>query len=100
MPDISIQLCLQTKTSPRLYACKVRSGTTIEQALKSFELAPEWDISTLLEKGYAISIYGKKRDLDTVLQDADRIEICGPLIASPMDARRRRAKREHKGGKM
>jgi putative ubiquitin-RnfH superfamily antitoxin RatB of RatAB toxin-antitoxin module len=38
-----------------------------------------------------VGIYGKKKTLDTVLRERDRIEIYRPLVADPKDSRRRRA---------
>ena len=37
------------------------------------------------------AIYGRPVTLGTVLRDGDRIELLRPLIADPMDQRRRRA---------
>jgi putative ubiquitin-RnfH superfamily antitoxin RatB of RatAB toxin-antitoxin module len=38
-----------------------------------------------------VGIYAKKKPLDTVLRENDRIEIYRPLVADPKDSRRRRA---------
>jgi putative ubiquitin-RnfH superfamily antitoxin RatB of RatAB toxin-antitoxin module len=38
-----------------------------------------------------VGIYAKKKTLDTVLRERDRIEIYRPLVADPKDSRRRRA---------
>lgn len=38
-----------------------------------------------------VGIYGKKKPLDTVLREHDRIEVYRPLQADPKEARRRRA---------
>jgi putative ubiquitin-RnfH superfamily antitoxin RatB of RatAB toxin-antitoxin module len=38
-----------------------------------------------------VGIYGKKKTLDTVLRERDRIEIYRPLVADPKDSRRKRA---------
>jgi putative ubiquitin-RnfH superfamily antitoxin RatB of RatAB toxin-antitoxin module len=37
-----------------------------------------------------VGIYAKKKTLDTVLREHDRVEIYRPLIADPKNARRRR----------
>ncbi len=97
---LAIQICIQVNGAPQIFDRFVVSGTSISQVLQDFDSSGEIGIASLLDRGYGVAIFGKKRDLNTQLQDGDRIEICAPLIASPMDARRRRAKREHKGGKM
>ena len=37
-----------------------------------------------------VGIYAKKKTLDTVLREHDRVEIYRPLIADPKNARRRK----------
>lgn len=83
-----------------IVTCEVPQGVTILEAVNLASSSFGADYLRLSARGYGFSVFGKKRKSDYVLLDGDRIEICGPLIASPMDARRRRAKREHKGGKM
>lgn len=39
----------------------------------------------------AYAVYGVRVDLQTLLQEGDRIELLRPLQADPKDARRRRA---------
>lgn len=84
----------------RLLQSEFDQATTIATALSHFSVSVEQDVGTLLSEGCAVSVFGKKRSLESILQNGDRIEVCAPLIATPMDSRRRRAKREHKGGKM
>eukprot|EP01034_Spumella_vulgaris_P039705 gene39705-49064_t len=38
----------------------------------------------------AVGVYGKKKTLDTVLREHDRVEVYRPLIADPKNARRRK----------
>jgi putative ubiquitin-RnfH superfamily antitoxin RatB of RatAB toxin-antitoxin module len=38
-----------------------------------------------------VGIFAKKKTLDTVLRERDRIEIYRPLVADPKDSRRKRA---------
>ena len=49
---------------------------------------PDIDLAT-----HPVGLYGKKRPLDTVLREHDRIEIYRPLLADPKDSRRKRAER-------
>jgi putative ubiquitin-RnfH superfamily antitoxin RatB of RatAB toxin-antitoxin module len=44
-----------------------------------------------------VGIYGKKKTLDTLLRDRDRIEIYRPLVADPKDSRRKRAAKKQAG---
>jgi putative ubiquitin-RnfH superfamily antitoxin RatB of RatAB toxin-antitoxin module len=71
---------------------QVEQGTTIGQAIeRSGVLAefPEIDLGT-----QPVGIYAKKKPLDTVLRERDRIEIYRPLVADPKDSRRKRAARK------
>lgn len=95
-----IQICHSLNGRVETRHLEVTSDATVGDALEALPTLFGVAWSTLLEKHYGVAVFGKKSKLDAALHEGDRIEICGPLIASPMDARRRRAKREHKGGKM
>jgi putative ubiquitin-RnfH superfamily antitoxin RatB of RatAB toxin-antitoxin module len=69
----------------------VAPGTTIEQAIIQSGVLDEIDGLDLAIN--PVGIYGKKRPLDTVLRDRDRIEIYRPLVADPKESRRKRAGR-------
>ena len=97
---IKVQLCFVRDAKVHLLEAHLAEGTTIAHALDYFQHAEESLLVDADMTNTAIAIYGKKKELDCVLRDQDRIEICGALIATPMDARRLRAKREHKSGKM
>jgi putative ubiquitin-RnfH superfamily antitoxin RatB of RatAB toxin-antitoxin module len=88
---IKITICFAPAAQPILYALEVDEGTTIGQAIEIsgiLQEAPEINLATM-----PVGIYSKKKTLDTVLRDRDRVEIYRPLIADPKDARRRRAKK-------
>jgi putative ubiquitin-RnfH superfamily antitoxin RatB of RatAB toxin-antitoxin module len=40
---------------------------------------------------HQVGVFGKKRPLDSVLRDGDRVELYRPLLADPKESRRRRA---------
>lgn len=70
---------------------QLQEGTTIREAI---------DISGVLLQcpeiqlgRNQVGIFGKRKKLDTILQDDDRIEIYRPLKIEPMEARRRRAEK-------
>jgi putative ubiquitin-RnfH superfamily antitoxin RatB of RatAB toxin-antitoxin module len=98
---ISVQLCYSTPgQTPVLLDLCTNAGNTLSQFFLSLEPKLLSELQGMLNQNAAVAIFGKKRTGDFVLSPGDRIEICRPLIAAPMDARRRRAKREHKSGKM
>jgi putative ubiquitin-RnfH superfamily antitoxin RatB of RatAB toxin-antitoxin module len=68
---------------------RVAPGTTVGQAIEqSGVLASFPDINLVTQP---VGIFAKKKTLDTVLRDRDRIEIYRPLVADPKDSRRKRA---------
>jgi putative ubiquitin-RnfH superfamily antitoxin RatB of RatAB toxin-antitoxin module len=87
--QINIQVCYASNALQFLRALRVDAGTTLEQAIALsgvLQAAPEIDLATM-----AAGIYAKKKTLDTVLREHDRVEIYRPLIADPKNARRRRS---------
>ncbi|WP_426191334.1 RnfH family protein [Massilia sp. DWR3-1-1] len=40
---------------------------------------------------HQVGVFGKKRPLESVLRDGDRVELYRPLLADPKESRRRRA---------
>lgn len=86
---IRVQVCYATPQRQLLLNVTLAAGATLHQAIKASGLlqqAPEIDISV-----WRVGIYGKLKTLDTELRDHDRVEIYRPLIADPMESRRRRA---------
>jgi putative ubiquitin-RnfH superfamily antitoxin RatB of RatAB toxin-antitoxin module len=89
---IHVQVCYATPTSVFLRDVTLQQGATLEQAVKQSGLlqeVPEVDLATM-----QVGIYAKKKTLDTVLREHDRVEIYRPLIADPKNARRRNKSRE------
>jgi putative ubiquitin-RnfH superfamily antitoxin RatB of RatAB toxin-antitoxin module len=86
--QLSVQVCYATDTTTFLRALRLNAGATIADALDASGLAdvvPGIDLSVM-----AVGIYGKKKTMDTVLREHDRVEVYRPLIADPKHARRRR----------
>jgi putative ubiquitin-RnfH superfamily antitoxin RatB of RatAB toxin-antitoxin module len=84
----NIEVCYASDAVQFLRALRVPAGTTIGQAIAIsgvLQEAPEVDLSTM-----QVGIYAKKKTLDTVLREHDRVEIYRPLIADPKNARRRK----------
>jgi putative ubiquitin-RnfH superfamily antitoxin RatB of RatAB toxin-antitoxin module len=90
--QMRVQVCYATPVVQFLCDLQVAAGTTLEQAIVQSGLlqqVPDIDLATA-----AVGIYAKKKPLDTVLREHDRIEVYRPLIADPKEARRRRANRK------
>lgn len=87
--DIQVQVCHALPDSIFLRTLTVPAGTTIEQAVAQsglLQAIPGIDLAINM-----VGIYGKKKALDTVLHEHDRVEVYRPLQADPKEARRRRA---------
>lgn len=86
---VKVQLCYAAPLREYYRELAVAAGTTIEQAIAQsgvLQDIPGIDLAT-----QPVGIFGKKRPLDTVLRERDRIEIYRPLVADPKDSRRRRS---------
>jgi putative ubiquitin-RnfH superfamily antitoxin RatB of RatAB toxin-antitoxin module len=101
-PLVLIQVCFaaQSKVGGQLVSIHIPPDSAIQDALEQMKLPQifpemEGDFSRV-----SFAIFGKRKPLSYKLQEGDRVELCLPLIAHPMDSRRHRAKREHKSGKM
>ncbi|MES2317183.1 MAG: RnfH family protein [Pseudomonadota bacterium] len=87
--QLHVQLCYATAIHAFFRELIVEEGTTIEQAIvQSGVLKDIPGIDLALQP---VGLFGKKRALDTVLRERDRIEIYRPLVADPKESRRRRA---------
>ncbi|PLY41690.1 RnfH family protein [Janthinobacterium sp. ROICE36] len=87
--DIKVQVCHALPDSTFQCSLRVPAGSTIGQAVAQsglLQAIPGIDLSINM-----VGIYGKKRPLDTVLHEHDRVEVYRPLQADPKEARRRRA---------
>lgn len=84
----NIEVCYSSDAVQFLRALRVPAGTTIEQAIAIsgvLQEVPAIDLAVM-----QVGVYAKKKTLDTVLREHDRVEIYRPLIADPKNARRRR----------
>lgn len=85
---LNIEVCYASDAVQFLRALRVPAGTTIEQAITLsgvLQEVPAIDLTVM-----QVGLYAKKKTLDTVLREHDRVEIYRPLIADPKNARRRR----------
>lgn len=86
---VRVQVCYATPELEFLRSLEVGVGTTVEQAIRASGLlhaVPGIDVGTV-----PVGIYGKKKTLDTVLRERDRVEVYRPLLCDPKETRRRRA---------
>jgi putative ubiquitin-RnfH superfamily antitoxin RatB of RatAB toxin-antitoxin module len=92
---IQVQICYAQPGVQILRDLTMPEGSTLHDAVKQsgiLQELPEIDLTAC-----RVGIFGKLKDLDTVLRDRDRVEIYRPLIADPKESRRMRA--EKKGSK-
>lgn len=87
--QVHVVVCYATPTQEFLRELVVEEGTTIGAAIEaSGVLAAFPDINLVTQP---VGIFAKKKTLDTVLRERDRVEIYRPLVADPKDSRRKRA---------
>ncbi|MBZ2209329.1 RnfH family protein [Massilia soli] len=89
---INVQLCYAAPLREYFRALSVARGTTIEQAIRQSGVLQ--DLPGVDLAAQPVGIFGKKRPLDTVLREHDRIEIYRPLVADPKESRRRRSEKK------
>jgi putative ubiquitin-RnfH superfamily antitoxin RatB of RatAB toxin-antitoxin module len=86
---LQVYVCYAIERHEFTHPMKVAPGTTIGQAIEQsgvLQAFPDINLAT-----QPVGIYAKKKTLDTVLRERDRVEIYRPLVADPKDSRRRRA---------
>ena len=89
-PDvIEVQVCYALPESAFLRTVSLPAGSTLRQAVEQSGVLKEYPGIDLAIN--MVGIYGKKKTLDTVLRQHDRVEVYRPLQADPKEARRRRA---------
>jgi len=90
--QLQVEICYATPDLQIRKPVRVDAGATVQQAIMQSGVMRECTAIDLTV--CRVGIYGKLKTLDTVLRDQDRIEIYRPLIADPMDTRRRRVKKK------
>jgi putative ubiquitin-RnfH superfamily antitoxin RatB of RatAB toxin-antitoxin module len=93
---LQVYVCYATPQREFIHPMKVEQGTTIGQAIEQSGVLAEFPEINLVTQ--PVGIYAKKKTLDTVLRERDRIEIYRPLVADPKDSRRRRAAKKDAAG--
>ena len=93
---LQVTVCYAKAGFEYLRPMQVRPGTTIGEAIEMsgvLQACPDINLST-----QPVGIYAKKKALDTVLRERDRIEIYRPLFADPKESRRKRAAKKNTEG--
>lgn len=91
---LGISVCYASDKVEWLRAMQVEAGTTIGEAIERsgvLEAFPDISLTT-----QPVGIYAKKKTLDTMLRERDRIEIYRPLVADPKESRRKRAAKKER----
>jgi len=86
--QLQVEICYAAPDLQVRKPVRVDAGATVQQAIMQSGVMRECTAIDLTV--CRVGIYGKLKTLETVLRDRDRIEIYRPLIADPMDTRRRR----------
>jgi putative ubiquitin-RnfH superfamily antitoxin RatB of RatAB toxin-antitoxin module len=87
--DVQVWVAYATPLEEFLHPMRVAPGTTIGQAIEGSGVLARFPEINLVTQ--PVGIYGKKKTLETVLRERDRVEIYRPLVADPKDSRRKRA---------
>lgn len=90
--QLNVQVCYATPDFEFLRDLSVAPGTTIARAIELSGLLRE--VAGIDPATMVAGVYAKKKALDTVVRDHDRIEVYRPLLADPKDSRRRRAEKK------
>ena len=86
---VQVYICYATPEREFIRPMQVEAGTTIGAAIEQSGVLAEFpDINLATQP---VGIYAKKKTLDTVLRERDRVEIYRALVADPKDSRRKRA---------
>ena len=87
--ELQVYVVYATPQHEFIHPMRVAPGTTIGQAIEGSGVLSRFPEISLVTQ--PVGIYGKKKTLDTVLRERDRIELYRPLVADPKDSRRKRA---------
>ena len=90
--SFSIDVVYCERDEQHCVAVQVPHGCTAAQAIEASKLLQRFNIQLEGAQASPIGIFGKKVSLDTIVSRDDRLEIYRPLLLSPTEARRLRAK--------
>ncbi len=91
---IHVEVIYATEKNVEIVPLSVEPGSTVLSAINQSGIISKFpDINLDFNK---VGIFSKLCNLDTVVNDGDRLEVYRPLKADPKDARRMRADRQKK----
>lgn len=88
-PGISVRVVYATPVSVFERMMNLPKGSVVADAIEASGIGNVF--AEALKPPFALGIFSRPANPDTVLQDGDRVEIYRPLQADPKTARRRRA---------
>jgi putative ubiquitin-RnfH superfamily antitoxin RatB of RatAB toxin-antitoxin module len=91
---IEVEVACAVEGTQEVIALRMPAGSTLSDAVSLsniLSLFPSLDMDEI-----SYGIYGTLTPEHSVIKDGDRVEIYRPLLISPMEARRLRAKRKKK----
>lgn len=88
--NIEISVVYAEEERQQVIRLSCSPDTTIRKAIEMSGIRDR--VPALRESDLDVGVYGYRQDLDYVLEENDRVEIYRPLIVSPTEARRLRAK--------
>ena len=94
---LNVVVSFATPAQEFLRELAVEQGTTIGAAIEASGVLAAFPEINLVTQ--PVGIFAKKKTLDTVLRERDRIEIYRALVADPKDSRRKRAAKKEAGAK-
>ncbi len=89
---LRVELVYALPQTQRCFELHLPRGATVRDALEQPGLAETLDLDLATLLAGRIGIFGRKVSADTRLRPHDRIEIYRPLLMSPTEARRLRAR--------
>jgi putative ubiquitin-RnfH superfamily antitoxin RatB of RatAB toxin-antitoxin module len=87
--EVQVAVLYATPQEEFIQPMRVAIGTTVGQAIEASGVLARFPDINLVSQ--PVGIYGKKKTLETILREHDRVEIYRPLLADPKDSRRKRA---------
>ena len=90
-PELQVEVVYATADCQAVKSVRLPAGSHVAEAIAASGLLaefPEIDLGV-----NRIGVHAEPVELDTVLEDGDRVEIYRPLLADPKETRRRRAAR-------
>jgi putative ubiquitin-RnfH superfamily antitoxin RatB of RatAB toxin-antitoxin module len=89
--DLHVEVVYAAPARQAVKSLQLPAGSRVREAIAASGLLAEFpEIDLAVNR---VGVYAEPVELDTPLQDGDRVEIYRPLLADPKEARRRRVAR-------